>query len=94
MHKKRIVLGVVDGVENLLGRKLPVHRMKDGAHHRDCEKILQVPVAVIVHHSHSFAFFYPEFFQDIGKLTDSFVERPVVVALDIFVYYFVARSDS
>ncbi len=52
VHQDDVVFGVVDGVENLLGRKAHVDGVKGGAHHGNGKEAFKVSVAVQIHDPH------------------------------------------
>ena len=50
VHEDDVVLRVVDGVEDLIGREPHVDGMQHCAHHRDREEAFEIPGRVPVHH--------------------------------------------
>ena len=51
MDEDHIILGMVDGIGDLRRRQPDVHGMQHSAHHRHCEKCLEIAVRVPVHDS-------------------------------------------
>ncbi len=84
----RLGLGVVDGVNDLLGRKPPVHGLEGGAHAGDAEKAFEVAVAVEVEHRHHVAGLYSQAGQSVRQPVNSLMQRAVgaavLVAVDDF----------
>jgi hypothetical protein len=79
---------VVDGVNDLLGRKPPVHGLEGGAHAGDAEKAFEVAVAVEVEHRHHVAGLYSQTGQSVRQPVNSLMKRAVgaaeLVAVDDF----------
>ncbi len=80
------ILGMVHGVEDLLGRQAHVDGMHHGSNHRNGEHAFQVAVAVPVHHGHGIPGLDPSRGQHVGQPRDALVEGAVVetqpVAID------------
>ena len=60
MHEQDVVLGVLDRVQDLLGREADVDGVQHRAQHRDGEERLEVAVAVVVHDRHRVARLHPQ----------------------------------
>ena len=76
---------MLDRVEDLLGRQTNVHRLQDGAHHRDGEEGFQEPVSVPVHHADGVAGAYAQFLQAARQATDAVAQHAIGEALLIAV---------
>jgi hypothetical protein len=55
-----VIIGVIDRVKNLLGRKADVHGMQHRAHHWHREETLQIPMGIPIHDCHRIAPLYPQ----------------------------------
>ncbi len=80
IHQHQTVVGVVDGVGDLLGRKSHIDGVDDRANHRDGEHAFQVAVAVPVHNRHGIASLHARRCQYVGEAAYAFVEGRVGVA--------------
>ena len=80
VHQNHVVLGVVQGVENLFRAQAHVHRVQHRAHHRDGEERFQVTVGVPVHHRHGVAGLDPALRQRAGEPVDPLFQIPVAHA--------------
>ena len=74
-----------DRVDDLLMRQTNVHRLQDGAHHRDGEERFQKPVSVPVHHADGVAGAYAQFLQPARQTTDAVAQHAIGEALLIAV---------
>ncbi|MNZ89996.1 hypothetical protein D3C78_1089440 [compost metagenome] len=80
MHQHHVILGVVHGVEHLLGREADVDRVQHRANHRHGKETLKVAVAVPIEQGHGIPCLDACVDQGIGQAPDPLVERAVVVA--------------
>ena len=80
-----VVLGVVDGVEYLLGRQADVDGVQHRAEHGHGEKAFQVAVAVPVHHRHRVAGPDAQFGEGAGQPADPLAQVAVGVAEQVAV---------
>ncbi len=79
VHQNHVVLGVVQGVENLFRAQAHVHRVQHRAHHRDGEERFQVTVGVPVHHRHGVTCLHAGCSQHVGQPRDTLIQGAVVV---------------
>ncbi len=91
VHQQYLCLGVVDGVEDLLGRQTHVYGHQHRTHHGNGEVALEVAVAVPVHHSDGVAGTDAERAQGVGELRDTVVQGPIVEPLEIPINDFLVR---
>jgi hypothetical protein len=80
VHQHHVGAGVVEGVQDLLGRQAHVHRLQDGAHHRHREEAFEVAVAVPVHHRHGVAGLHAQPGEHAGQPADALAQLAVAVA--------------
>ena len=74
-----------DRVDDLLRRQTNVHRLQDGAHHRDGEECFQKPVGVPVHHADGVAGAHAQFLEPARQTTDAVAQHAIGEALLIAV---------
>ncbi|MCY1365184.1 hypothetical protein D9M69_520200 [compost metagenome] len=80
VHQDQAILGVVHGVENLLGGKADVHRVQHRTDHGYGEEAFQVAMAVPIQQRHDISGLDSRRRQGVGEPLDPLVERPIVVA--------------
>jgi hypothetical protein len=79
VDQDHVVPGVVDGVEDLLGREAHIDGVQHGAHHRHGEEAFEVAVRVPVHHRHRVARLDPQRGQSAGELVHPLCRADPVV---------------
>ncbi len=80
MHEDDVVLGVIDGVENLLRRQAHVDGVQHRAHHGHGEEAFEIAMAVPVHHRHRVAWPDAQIGERAGETADALSQGRVVVA--------------
>ena len=70
MHQQCGILGMVDRVENLLGRQAYVDGMQHSADHRYREKALQVAMTIPIHHRDRITGTYPHSLKSAREALD------------------------
>ena len=80
VHQHEFVVGVIHGVENLVGRQANVDGVQHRTNHRDGEHALQVTVAVPIHHRNRITGTHASLGQNIGQTCHALVEGGIAVA--------------
>jgi hypothetical protein len=79
VHQNHVVVGVVDGVKDLLGRQPDVDGVKDRAHHRYGEEALEIAIAVPVHDGYRHPWLDTDGSESVGQSPEALNKRRVVV---------------
>ncbi len=80
VDQHQAVIGMIDGVSDLLGGKPDVHGVNDRANHRDGKHAFQITVTVPVHDRHRVTGLYTRSRQHIGQTADALFKGRVAVA--------------
>ena len=86
--------GVVERVDDLLGREPPVHGLQRGAHAGDGEEALEVAVAVELHHRHDVAGLDPQAGEPVGEPADAAAEIAIAVTEPVAIDDFLVRRGG
>lgn len=77
MTKDRVIFGVIDRENDLLGRQSDIDRVQRRPNHRNGEEALQIARGVPVHHGDGLAFTKPLADQKRSQTGNPFVKNPV-----------------